>query len=292
MCTNPKKAGLSSSLLTSQVSSFGQMASPHASLPGRILVTGASRGLGRGVALRLAAAGHSVAIHYAANEAAARETAAECSRAAPRAEQAFPIVGGDISRAHDRQRLVQEAFAALGGLDALINNAGIAPRRREDITEAAEEIFDEVLAVNLKGPYFLTQEVVRRWLAGADPCRLPGGRKILFVSSVSAELASVHRGEYCISKAGLAMAAQLWAVRLAGEGIQVFELRPGIMATDMTAAVREKYDNSIRGGLVPMQRWGEPEDVGRAAEALCAGAFPFSTGEVIRIDGGLSLRKL
>lgn len=261
-------------------------------LPARILVTGSSRGLGRGVALRLAASGHSVAIHYSSNADAARQTAEDCARLASHAGQQFPICGGDISRDEHRRAIFQQAVEALGGLDALVNNAGIAPRRRDDILEARPEIFDEVMAVNLRGPYFLTQLAAAYWLSRAGECRLHGGFKLIFVSSVSADTPSLNRGEYCISKAGVAMAAQLWAVRLAGAGIQVFELRPGIMATDMTAGVKDKYDRLLREGLVPMRRWGEPEDVGRAVEAICAGAFPFSTGEVIRLDGGLGLRSL
>ena len=260
--------------------------------PARILVTGSSRGLGRGVALRLAAAGHSVAIHYSSNEEAARRTAAECASVARQPQQIFPLCGGDLSKAGDRQRIFEQTVEGLGGLDVLVNNAGIAPRQRDDIVCAREDIFEEVLAVNLRGPYFLTQLAAGYWLAHPGECRLAGGYKLIFVTSISADTPSLNRGEYCISKAGLAMAAQLWAVRLAGEGVQVFELRPGIMATDMTAGVKEKYDKLLEEGLVPMRRWGEPEDVGRAVEALCAGAFPFSTGEVIRLDGGLSLKKL
>lgn len=260
--------------------------------PPTVFVTGSSRGLGRGVAECLAAAGYSVAIHFASNRAAAEETATACAALATVPGQTFPIVGGNLALAPDRERLMGEVLEAFGRLDALVNNAGIAPRIRADITEATEEIFDEVIAVNLKGPYFLSQLAVRHWLAHPDASVLPGGYKLIFVSSLSAETASVNRGEYCISKAGLAMASKLWSVRLAAEGIQVLELRPGIMATDMTSGVKEKYDNLIAGGLVPQQRWGNPSDVGRAVEAVLAGAFPFSTGDVINIDGGFHLRRL
>jgi NAD(P)-dependent dehydrogenase (short-subunit alcohol dehydrogenase family) len=259
--------------------------------PSRVLVTGSSRGLGRGVAERLAAAGHSVAIHYSSNRAAAEEAAAACAGLAAGGAQVFPIVGGDLGDAAARVRLFEEALSGLGGLDALVNNAGIAPRVRADITEATEDVFDEVLRVNLKGAYFLSQLAARHWLAHPES-RLPGGAKLVFVTSVSAHTASINRGDYCISKAGLAMAAQLWAVRLAAAGVQVVELRPGIMATDMTAGVKDKYDALIGGGLVPQRRWGTPDDVGRAVEAILAGAFPFSTGEVICLDGGLHLRSL
>jgi 3-oxoacyl-[acyl-carrier protein] reductase len=261
-------------------------------VPPTALVTGASRGLGRGVAEALARDGFSIAIHYAINRGAADETVARCAALASQEGQRFVAVGGDIGRAEDRARIVRETLAAFGHLDALVNNAGVAPRVRADVIEATEESFDEVIAVNLKGPYFLSQAVAREWLAHKGESRLPGGYKLVFVSSISAYVASVNRGEYCISKAGLAMATKLWATRLANEGIQVFELRPGIMATDMTAGVKEKYDRLIAEGLVPQARWGTPEDVGLAVTALMKGLFPFSTGDVINIDGGFHLQRL
>ena len=257
-----------------------------------VLVTGASRGLGRGVAEELARDGHSVAIHYATNRAAAEQTQAACRALSPDAAQQFAIVGGDVAKAADRQRIVEETLAALGRLDALVNNAGIAPRVRADIVDASEESFDELIAVNLKGPYFLSQSVVRHWLERPRASRLPGGYKLVFVTSVSAYMASVNRGEYCISKAGLAMATKLWATRLAAEGVQVFEVRPGIMATDMTAGVKDKYDRLIAEGLVPQGRWGTAQDVGRAVAALVEGRVPFSTGDVINVDGGMHLQRL
>ena len=260
--------------------------------PPVVLVTGSSRGLGRGVAETLAQAGFSVAIHYANNKEAAETTALACQKLAPNPEQKFALVGGNIGLAADRQRLFDATLAAYGHLDALINNAGIAPRIRADITEATEEIFDEVIGINLKGPYFLSQLAARYWLAHPGESRLPGGYKLLFVTSLSANTASVNRGEYCISKAGLAMAAHLWAVRLADAGVQVLELRPGIMATDMTAGVKDKYDKMLADGLVPQKRWGTPHDVGLAAKAILEGHFPFSTGDVINIDGGFHLRRL
>lgn len=260
--------------------------------PPTVLVTGSSRGLGRGVAEQLAGSGYSVAIHYASNQAAAGEAAAACAAVAPNPEQCFPIVGGNIGTADGRAGLVKSTLEAFGHLDALVNNAGIAPRVRADITEATEEIFDEVIAVNLKGPYFLSQEAVRYWLAHPGQSRLTAGYQLIFVTSLSADTASVNRGEYCISKAGLAMATQLWAVRLAAEGVQVTELRPGIMATDMTAGVKEKYDALLAEGIVPQRRWGKPSDLGRAVEAILNGAFPFSTGDVINIDGGFHLKRL
>jgi NAD(P)-dependent dehydrogenase (short-subunit alcohol dehydrogenase family) len=257
-----------------------------------VLVTGASRGLGRGIAEILARDGLDVAIHYGTNRAAAEETMAACRRLAPRKDQKLALVGGNVARAEDRQRIVSETLAAFGRIDGLVNNAGMAPRVRADVVEASEESFDELIAVNLKGPYFLSQAVVRHWLERPGGCRLPGGYKLVFVSSISASLASTNRGDYCMSKAGLAMAAKLWATRLANEGVQVFELRPGIMATGMTAAVKEKYDRLIAEGLVPQRRWGTAEDVGLAVSALMKGGFPFSTGDVIYIDGGLHLERL
>jgi NAD(P)-dependent dehydrogenase (short-subunit alcohol dehydrogenase family) len=257
-----------------------------------VLVTGSSRGLGRGVAETLAGAGFSVAIHYASNKGAAESTAEACRKLAPSPEQIFAVVGGNIGLAADRQRLFDETLAAYGRLDALVNNAGIAPRVRADITEATEEIFDEVIGINLKGPYFLSQLAARYWLAHPGQSLIPGGYKLIFVTSLSANTASINRGEYCISKAGLAMATQLWAVRLADAGVQVLELRPGIMATDMTSGVKEKYDKLLAEGLVPQKRWGTPEDVGLAVRAILEGRFPFSTGDAINVDGGFHLRRL
>jgi NAD(P)-dependent dehydrogenase (short-subunit alcohol dehydrogenase family) len=257
-----------------------------------LLVTGASRGLGRGVAIEAAAQGLSVAVNFATNRDAAEETIALCRRAAPSAAQQFVAIGADIGRREDRERLVDETLAGFGRLDALVNNAGIAPRVRADITEATEESFEEILRTNLQGPYFLTQRVARHWLDKRYPAALPGGFKIIYVTSISAATASVNRGDYCISKAGLAMASKLWSARLAAEGVQVLELRPGIMATDMTAGVKAKYDALIADGLVPQRRWGTPEDVGRAVRAILAGGFPFSTGEVIYLDGGFHISRL
>jgi NAD(P)-dependent dehydrogenase (short-subunit alcohol dehydrogenase family) len=256
------------------------------------LVTGASRGLGRGIAEALSRDGLDVAIHYGTRRAAAEETEAACRKVATRAGQKFALVTGDVARTEDRRRILEDTLAALGRLDALVNNAGIAPRVRADILEATEASFDELIAVNLKGPYFLSQLVARHWLDHRSESRLPGGYKLVFVSSASAARASVNRGDYCVSKAGLAMAATLWAARLAGEGAQVYELRPGIMATDMTAAVKEKYDRMIAEGAIPQGRWGTAEDVGRAVSALLKGSLPFSTGEVINVDGGLHIERL
>ena len=187
---------------------------------------------------------------------------------------------------------MRETLNLFGRIDALVNNAGIGPRVRADITEASPASFREVLSTNLEGPYFLTQGVANYWLKEKPEPLLRRGFAVIFNSSISALTASLNRGEYCISKAGLSMGAQLWALRLAGDGIQVFELRPGIMATDMTAGVKEKYDALVAGGAVPMRRWGVPEDVGLAVGSILAGDFPYSTGEIIYLDGGLHLPRL
>ena len=257
-----------------------------------ILVTGASRGLGRGVALSLAKEGYDVAIHYASNRAAADEAAQLCRDAAPDKAQRFFPVSAQLASASERAAMIDAVLGEFGCIDGLVNNAGIAPKVRADITEATEESFDEVIAVNLRGPYFLSQLVANWWLAHPGESRLPGGYKLVFVTSMSVHTASVNRGEYCIAKAGLSMASQLWSVRLAGEGVQVFEVRPGIMKTDMTAKVTDKYDKLIAEGLVPQLRWGTPEDLGLSVAALCCGDFPFSTGAVIDVDGGFQLRRL
>ena len=261
------------------------------------LVTGGSRGLGRGVAVALAGGGFSAAICYRSDEAAARRTLEACCRKAEERMaagappgQRFTAHRADVASAADRRRLLDEVHAEFGGLDALVNNAGIAPRRRDDLIDATEESFDEVLRVNLSGPHFLTQAVARRWLTGGARAGRP--RSVVFVTSISAEYASTTRGEYCISKAGLSMSRQLWAARLAQDGIAVYEVRPGIMRTDMTAAVTGAYDARIADGLVPQRRWGTPEDVGSAVAALLSGAFPFSQGAVIDVDGGFRLKRL
>lgn len=257
-----------------------------------VLVTGAGRGLGRGIALQLAAHGCSVVINYAHNAAAADETAGQCRAAAKSGSQQFISVRADISSGADRELLLERTLSHFGRLDALVNNAGMAPRERADIVDATEGSFEEIIRTNLQGPYFLTQSVARLWLASPAQPSLPGGRKIVFVTSISASTASIARGDYCISKAGLSMAAQLWATRLAANGIQVVEVRPGIMATDMTSGSKGKYDAMLAAGLVPQMRWGTPEDVGLAVRSIIAGDFPFSTGAIISVDGGFNLSRL
>lgn len=262
------------------------------SSPAVVLVTGASRGIGRGIALRVTQLGHSAIINYVGNKKAAEETVRLCQKNRVSNQQQFIPLQADVALKKDRARLIENTLKTLGSIDALVNNAGIAPRVRTDITETSEDSFDEVMKVNLRGPFFLTQLVAQHWLSKRPRARLAGGFKIIFVSSISAISASVNRAEYCVSKAGLGMVTQLWATRLAAEGIQVFELRPGIMETDMTASVKEQYDKRLAQGLVPQRRWGKPDDVGRAVGAILSDHFPFSTGEVIYLDGGLHLHPL
>ena len=257
-----------------------------------ILVTGASRGLGRGIAIELAKAGYSVAINYAGNEKAASDTVQLCQDVAKNTEQKFIPVQGDISSSASRTSLLDGVLEKLGRIDGLVNNAGIAPKERADITEASEESFDTLVQTNLKGPYFLTQTVVNHWLKGDVEPAISSGFKVIFVTSISSHTASTSRGDYCISKAGLSMATQLWANRLANENVQVYEVRPGIMKTDMTSGVTSKYDALIADGLVPQHRWGTAEDLGLGVTALVDGKFPFSTGTVIDIDGGFQMRHL
>ncbi|MFA7344903.1 MAG: 3-ketoacyl-ACP reductase [Terrimicrobiaceae bacterium] len=254
------------------------------------LITGSSRGIGRGIALALAkAATHDIVINFAGNEAAANECRALCLGAAGgriRAE----ICQGDISVAADRARLLEFVKTTFGRLDLLANNAGVAPDVRADLLEAGEESFDRLISINLKGPYFLTQAAAR-WMIGCGPhAEFP--RAIVNVTSISAYTASVNRGDYCIAKAGLAMMTKLFAARLAEHRIGVYEIRPGVIETDMTGPVKEKYDKLFAGGLTPINRWGRPEDVGRAVAAIASGAFPYSTGEVFNVDGGFHLRVL
>lgn len=259
------------------------------------LITGASRGIGRGIALELAKTGHDLMINFAGNEAAARQTAADCvamGRAADHSVRA-EICQADISVAADRARLVRCTKEKFGRIDLLVNNAGVAPNVRADLLETTAESFDRLIAINAKGPFFLTQLVAKE-MVGQTRNLKPGTRNpiIITITSISAYTASVNRGDYCVAKAALSMLTPLFAARLAEHGIGVFEIRPGIIATDMTGPVKEKYDRLIASGLTPIRRWGAPEDVGKAVAAVASGAFPFSTGEVINVDGGFHLRTL
>jgi NAD(P)-dependent dehydrogenase (short-subunit alcohol dehydrogenase family) len=239
------------------------------------VVTGASRGIGRGIALELAGT-HNVVATYRG-----RRDAAESLRAETGAE----IFQCDIGSSEDRRALIRFALERFGRIDLLVNNAGMAPRERRDILEATEESFDELIGTNLKGPYFLTQLAAREMAAR-------GSGRIVFVTSMSAYTASVNRGEYCISKAGLSMAVALWAQRLAACGVKVFEVRPGIIRTDMISAVEKAYEDKIAGGLLPQRRMGEPSDIARAVRAIAGGLLDYSTGQVLNVDGGFHLRSL
>jgi len=239
------------------------------------IVTGASRGIGRGIALELSKT-HRVIATYRGRRDAAESLAAECGA---------DIVQCDVSSAADRLALIEHARNRYGRLDLLVNNAGIAPRERADILEASEEIFDEVLDTNLKGPYFLAQ-LAARWMVSQ------GFGRIVFITSISAYTASLNRGEYCISKAGLSMAVQLWAARLAPHNVLVFEVRPGIIQTDMIEKVRHVYEEKARSGLLPQGRLGTPEDVARQVRAIADGLLDYGTGTVLNADGGFHLRTL
>ncbi|MFN4257947.1 MAG: 3-ketoacyl-ACP reductase [Gemmataceae bacterium] len=247
------------------------------------LVTGASRGIGRGIAVRLSHAGYAVAVNYAGNAEAACQTQALLD-----ASRSSLLCQADIGIAAERERLVDEVLVAWERIDVLVNNAGITSVGRRDILEATEESWDRVLAVNLKGPFFLTQRVAREMLARIDQLCHPA---IINISSLSAYAPSINRGDYCISKTGLGMLTQLFALRLAEAGIRVFEVRPGVIESDMTAAARERYDQLIAEGLSPIRRWGTPDDVGRAVVALASDVLPFSTGDVLNVDGGFHIRR-
>jgi NAD(P)-dependent dehydrogenase (short-subunit alcohol dehydrogenase family) len=252
------------------------------------LITGASRGIGRGIALALAKEKRwSLAINFAGNEAAAHETRNLCLAAgAAQAE----VVQGDVSCAADRARMLDYLRTHFGRLDLLVNNAGITSPGRADILEATEESWNKVMGVNLRGPFFLTQAAAKLMREATPLDGVP--RAVVNISSISAFAVSTNRGDYCITKAGIGMATQLWAVRLAEFGIGVFELQPGVIESDMTGPVKAKYDALFAAGFAPINRWGRPEDVARAVVAITRGDFPYTTGQVFHIDGGFHLRTL
>ena len=250
-------------------------------MPRVALVTGGTRGIGLGIAEALAADGWSLALCGVRDDGAVREV---LERFQGRAD----YFRCDVGSPEDRQRLVDAVHGRYGAVNALVNNAGRAPRVRADLLEASEDSFEDLIRTNLQGPYFLTQAIAARMVRQKD-VDATFTASIVFVTSVSAKMASVNRGEYCVSKAGLAMATRLFAVRLAAHGIPVFEVRPGIIATDMTERVKEAYDARIANGLVPEGRWGFPKDVGRVVTALLRGDAPYATGSVIHVDGGLSI---
>jgi len=244
------------------------------------MVTGGSRGIGLGITTRLIDEGWDVAVM-----ATKAEPPQEFSETV--GEKAL-YLSGTVDDLDSHQRFLDATLQAYGRVDLLVNNAGVAPRVRTDILHADPEEFDRVLRINLRGPYFLTQLVANQMISQRGDCP----RTIINVSSISATAVSTDRGEYCISKAGVAMATQLWAARLAGEGISVFEIRPGIIATDMTAGVKAKYDALFASGISPMPRWGTPADVAGAVIALASGLMPYSTGDVIHVAGGMQIPRL
>ena len=251
------------------------------------LVTGGSRGIGRAISLELARMGHVVVVNYVANQQAAGETVRLIAAAGGQSI----AMQADVADDNDRERLVTATIERFGRTDVLVNNAAITSPGRLDLLEATQENWDAVFAANLRGPFFLTQLVAKRMI-GLIASRTIASGKIINISSISAYAASTDRGDYCLAKAAVQMLTWLWADRLAGERIQVFEICPGVIATDMTAGAREKYDWLLGEGLAPLRRWGQPEDVARAVAAIVGDYFPYSTGERINVDGGFHIRRL
>lgn len=239
------------------------------------LVTGGSRGIGRAIVQELVRC-HQVIATFNTNQLAAEKVAAETG--------AF-FLPCDLNNASSRQRFLEQVFSRFSDINLLVNNAGIGPRQRLDLLEASEQSFDEVMGTNLKGPYFLTQQIAKRMLQS-------GAGRIVFVTSMSSFTASINRGEYCLSKAGLSMAAKLFAIRLAPHSIPVFEIQPGIIRTDMIEAVAAVYEQRIADGLLPQRRMGEGRDVASVIRAIADGSLDYSTGQVIHVDGGFHLRTL
>lgn len=253
------------------------------------LVTGAGRGIGNGIACQLAKDGFAVVIMDVHEESSVIENINKVK------EVGRPVlyVRGDITSAESRQNVVDRVMNEFGRIDVLVNNAGVAPRQRMDILETTEESMDFVLGVNLKGTFFLTQLVANIMVKEVEENKIEGVRPaIVNISSMSAYTSSTSRGEYCISKAGVSMITTLYADRLAEYGINVYEIRPGIIMTDMTSVVKEKYDKLIAEGLTPIKRWGYPEDIGNAVSVLCSGKLAYSTGDIINVDGGFHIRRL
>ncbi len=252
------------------------------------LVTGGSRGIGRGICLALAAQGWNLVVNYRKDVEAARQV----EQAAQAQGRRALLVQADLGDLASLEAMVDQTLEHFKRIDMLVNNAGVGPRQRMDMLQTSVESFDEVLGINLRGPFFLTQRVANEMIRLIKSGEIHDG-KIINISSISAYTSSTSRAEYCISKAGLSMTTALWADRLAEYGINVYEIRPGIIATDLTSVVKEKYDRMIlEEGLTPIRRWGQPEDVGKAVAAIAAGLLPFSTGEVINVDGGFHLHRL
>ena len=252
------------------------------------IVTGSSRGIGRGIALALAENGWSIVINYCGNREAAEQTANDVREF----NSESLVVQADMANIQDLDRLVDSVLERFSQIDLLVNNAGIGPRVRADMLQMSQESYDEVMDVNIKGPFFLTQRVANEMIRMIETRNLKNP-KIVNISSISAYTSSPQRAEYCISKAAMSMTTTLWADRLAAYGINVYEIRPGIIQTDLTSIVKEKYDRLIlEDGITPIQRWGQPKDVGKAVVAIAEGFLPFSTGEVINVDGGFHISRL
>ena len=261
-----------------------QTAQPHAPAA---LITGSSRGIGRAIAVELARRGYAVVVNYVRSREAAQEVVTEIERAGGRAI----AVSGDVAQSADRQRLIDITLQSWGRLDLLVNNAGITSPGRRDVLEATEAAWDEVFATNLKGPFFLAQQAALRMIELIRAGRMPSAT-IINISSISAYAVSTNRADYCLAKAAQPMLTWLFASRLAEERIRVFEVCPGVIASDMTAPVQEKYDQLIAAGLSPIRRWGTGDDVARAVAALAGNDFPFSTGDRLNVDGGFHIRRL
>ena len=251
------------------------------------LITGGSRGIGFGIAQRLAAAGYDLAINGVRDAAAVHDNLQELEAAGAK----VLYCQANIADAAARKQMLQQVRDFFGRLNVLVNNAGIAPKERKDILEASEESFALLIRTNLQGPYFLTQSVAN-WMIEQRNERKEFSGCIVNISSVSATVASVNRGEYCVAKAGVSMMTQLFATRLGEYDIPVYEVRPGIIRSDMTAGVTDKYDKLISNGLTIQKRWGTPEDVGKAVLAIASGLLPYSTGQVVMVDGGMTLGRL
>ena len=258
------------------------------------IITGGSRGIGRAIAIELAGLGFNIVInHYdftadgKPDEKAAQKTSSDIVTKGVRCL----ALRGDVSSDTDRKALAKAVKDEFGRCDMLVNNAGVAPLKRIDLLEATEASFDRVLGINLKGPYFLTQ-LVAKWMIEQKKQYPDRSFRIVNTGSMSSYTSSPARGEYCISKAGVSMMTMLYADRLAESGIGVFEIRPGIIETDMTSVVKEKYDKLIAEGVTPIKRWGQPEDIAKAVSAIAEGKLDFSTGQVINVDGGFHLRRL
>ena len=251
------------------------------------LITGGSRGIGLGIAHALVKEGYRVAINGVRPIQQVVETLNDLK--ADGGEVVY--CQGDIGNPDERKKIVEEIKNQWGDLHVLVNNAGIAPKERKDILEADEKSYDRLMNVNLKGPYFLTQQVAN-WMIKQKIKNPKNPFTIINISSVSATTASVNRGDYCISKAGISMATKLWAARLGEFDIPVYEVQPGVIRTDMTAGVIEKYDKLISEGLTIQKRWGNPEDLGKTVVALASGMIPYATGQVIKTDGGMTIQTL